>query len=92
MVKPGNILSFLSLSLLLMLGAPPAAVADQDGCNDAVTQYNSSVDEISSTLRRYTNCVGGSQGRDDCSSEFRRVRNAQGEFESAVSQFTSECN
>jgi hypothetical protein len=35
--------------------------------NRAECRYNSSVSDISSYLRRYANCVSGSQGQDDCS-------------------------
>ena len=44
------------------------------------------------TLRRYTNCISNSRGRDDCSSEFRRLKNAQDDFETAVSNYRSECD
>lgn len=77
---------------LLSCFAGPSALADADGCRDAVSSYNSSLSEIDSYVRRYSRCVSGSQGRDDCSSEFRRLRNAQSDFESAVSAFTSECD
>lgn len=77
---------------LLTVFAGPGAIADADGCRDAVSTYNGSLDEIDSYLRRYSRCVSGSQGQDDCSSEFRRLRNAQNDFESAVSAFISECD
>ncbi len=54
-------------------------------CSDEVQNYNNALEEVSSTLRRYSRCVADSRGHDDCSSEFRRLRNAQFDFESAVS-------
>lgn len=60
-------------------------------CEDAVSAYNSSTSEIEYNLRRYSRCVEASQGRDDCYSEFRRLRSAHSDFESAVSQYQSEC-
>ena len=68
-----------------------AAAAGPNECRDAIERYNSAVDEISSRLRRYARCVSDSQGLDDCSSEFRRLRSAHADFESAVSDHQREC-
>ena len=67
-----------------------ATVAGQQECKDAIDRYNSAVEDVSSALRRYANCVSGSQGNDDCSSEFRRVRSAHSEFEDAAIAYQSE--
>ncbi|KAA3502575.1 hypothetical protein DXM27_06175 [Rhizobium rhizogenes] len=64
-----------------------AGSAAANGCSDAVDAYNSATSEISGYLRRYVGCVENSQGADDCSSEFRRLRNAQSDFETAVSNY-----
>lgn len=66
--------------------------ADPADCQDAITEYDSAISDISTALRRYTNCVSSSKGHDDCSSEFRRLKSAQGDFESAVSKYSMECN
>jgi hypothetical protein len=66
-----------------------AAIAD---CSDATSTYNSAISDVSDALRRYSRCLSNSNGHDDCSSEFRRLKNAQSEFESAVSEYESECN
>jgi hypothetical protein len=76
----------LGFSLLILLVLP--AVAD---CESAVSEYNSSISDISSYLRRYSRCVADSRGNDDCSSEFRRLRSAHDDFENAVSRYQSEC-
>ena len=60
-------------------------------CRSATDEYNSALDDVASTLKRYTRCVAESKGRDDCSSEFRRLKNAQSDFESAVSHVESGC-
>jgi hypothetical protein len=60
-------------------------------CDDAVSSYNSALSDIESALKRYANCVGSSRGSDDCSSEFRRLRSAQSDFESAVSDYQADC-
>ncbi len=64
-----------------------AGSAAANECSDAVDAYNSATSEISGYLRRYVGCVENSQGTDDCSSEFRRLRNAQSDFETAVSNY-----
>jgi hypothetical protein len=75
-----------------LLISTTSTFADRADCEDAISSYNSAVSDISTALRRYSNCISASQGRDDCSGEFRRLRNAQGDFESAVSRYGSECN
>jgi hypothetical protein len=66
--------------------------ADSSDCQDAISEYNSAISDVSTALRRYTNCVSSSKGHDDCLSEFRRLKSAQSDFESAVSKFGMECN
>ncbi len=66
--------------------------ADPEECQDAISEYNSAVSDITTALRRYASCISGSQGREDCSGEFRRLRSAQGDFENAVSKYMMECN
>ena len=78
----------LAAALALGLSGPTRAASE---CSDAVNSYKSAVDDISYDLKRYSRCVGNSDGRDDCSSEFRRLKNAQDDFESAVSSYESEC-
>jgi hypothetical protein len=81
--------------LLAALGAAlsiPAANADADGCRDAVSSYNTALSSQSYNLQRYSRCLESSQGQDDCSSQFRRLRNTQSEIEWAVSSYQSECD
>ena len=61
-------------------------------CQDATSTYNATISDLSDALRRYSRCLSSSNGHDDCSSEFRRLKNAQSDFESAVSEYESECN
>jgi hypothetical protein len=70
----------------------PIARADPEECRDAIDKYKSAIDDVSEALRRYANCISNSRGHDDCSSEFRRLRNAQDDFESAVSAYESDCD
>jgi hypothetical protein len=65
--------------------------ADPEQCREAADAYKSAVSEVSDALRSYSNCISGSRGHDDCSSEFSTLQSAQDEFESAVSDYESEC-
>jgi hypothetical protein len=78
-------------ALIFMLGRGPMALAGSDECNDAVDNYNSALSDVGDTLKRYANCVSDSQGHDDCSIEFSQLKSAQDDFESAVSEYESEC-
>ncbi len=77
---------------ILLSAAAPLASAGPEECRDAVDHYNSVLEDVSSTLRQYGKCVASSQGHDECSMEFRRLKNAQDDFESAVSEIESECD
>jgi len=97
MLKTWPTVAFLCL---ITTGAPEAQETAQGDyqrtlaawdCNSAVDEYNSALGEIESYVRRYVNCVNSSRGYDDCSSEFRRLRNAQSDFESAVSNYGACC-
>jgi hypothetical protein len=65
--------------------------ADPESCRDATDQYSSAKSDVASALRAYASCIGGSDGHDDCSSEFSTLQSAQSDFESAVSDYESEC-
>jgi len=82
----------LAVSACLLSFGTPGQAKDPSSCNEAVDAYNNTVNGIADHLKRYSRCVGGSEGRDDCSTEFRRLRNSQSSFESAVSNFQSECD
>ena len=78
----------LAATLALGLSGPTHASSE---CSDAVDSYNSALEEVGYTLKRYARCVENSGGSDDCSSEFRRLKNSQYDFETAVSSYGSEC-
>jgi hypothetical protein len=78
---------FLAITLIFCM-ANSARAYD---CSYAISSYNSAVNDISYTLKRYANCVSNSQGKDDCSSEFRRLKSAQADLESAVSTISYSC-
>jgi hypothetical protein len=69
-----------------------AAKSDVDACDDAVEHYKSVLDDVARAMHRYANCVANSRGHDDCSTEFSTLRSAQDDFESAVSEYESDCS
>lgn len=77
------------MALLMFTVAGQAAKAGD--CSTAATDYNNAISEISSYLSRYTRCLNTSDGDNDCSSEFRRLKYAQHSFESAVSSVRWDC-
>ena len=78
--------------LIFVIVVTQPAGADEEQCRQAVDRYNSALADVSYALRRYASCVSDSKGNDDCSSEFRRLRSAQDDFKSAVSEYRSECS
>jgi hypothetical protein len=83
-----RVLGIMVLGAAAVWSVLPTSAATAD-CREATSSYNSA---ISDAIRRYTRCLSSSNGHDDCSSEFRRLKNAQSDFESAVSDFESACN
>jgi hypothetical protein len=67
------------------------AVADPEACQDAIDQFKSARSDVGSDLTNYASCMSGSDGHDDCSSEFSTLQSAQSDFESAVSSYESDC-
>lgn len=65
--------------------------ADPDSCRDAVDQYKSAKSDVESALREYNSCIDGTDGHDDCSTEFSALQSAQDDFEAAVSEYEGEC-
>jgi hypothetical protein len=78
----------IAFAFTLVISTATTASVD---CNAAVSRYNSALSDIDSYVRRYSRCVADSRGTDDCSSEFRRLRSAQSDFEDAVSDYQREC-
>ena len=79
---------FIGLAVFASTSASQAQASD---CKDAVENYNSALSDVTYTLRRYARCISASAGQDDCSSEFRRLKNAQSDLESAVNEIGSYC-
>ena len=69
-----------------------SAYADPDSCADAASQYKTAKSDVEDALKAYNDCIDSADGHDDCSSEFETLKSAQDDFESAVSDYESECN
>jgi hypothetical protein len=81
------------LAVVLMLACSVrVAAASPESCREAADAYRSAVSDVSDALRIYASCISSSGGHDDCSSEFSILSSAQDDFESAVSEYESECS
>jgi hypothetical protein len=77
------------LAILTALIVPQLARADE--CGDAVVDYNAVLAKLNEATQSFSNCVANSLGTDSCSVEFRVLRQAQGEFESAIALYIKDC-
>jgi len=80
-----------AMVIVVALTASIPATADQEACRGAVFALKSAKNTAGDYLRRYASCLSRSDGRNDCSSEFSRLRSVQEDFESAVSDYQREC-
>ena len=78
-------------TLIFVLTALAAASADPKGCRNAAEAYKSAKRDVAENLRSYADCLHASDGHDDCTIEFSRLKSAQDDFESAVSDYEDEC-
>jgi hypothetical protein len=61
-------------------------------CQDALDQAESNASDLADYSRRLRNCAEAKDFSDDCSSEYRRVKNAASDYEFAVSSVQSNCH
>jgi len=66
--------------------------ADPEACGDAANHFTSAKSDIESAASDYESCVSGSNGHEDCSSEFSTLDSDHNDFESAVSEYEEECS
>lgn len=69
-----------------------AGTRGSSDCRQAKEEATNAASELANYSRRLRSCAEAEDLSDDCSSEFRRVKNAFGDYESAVSTVTSTCN
>lgn len=84
-----------SSALLILIASgiidAQSAYASPEQCKYAIEKYNSTISNIQYSLRRYTTCLSNSQGHEDCSYEFRKLKYDQSDYENVVSEMSSEC-
>lgn len=61
-------------------------------CRDARERARSAAEDLASRAGRLKSCAENTDYSDDCSSEFRRVKSAFSDYESAVSEVSSDCD
>lgn len=60
-------------------------------CEDARSKAKGAASELADYSRRLRSCAENEDFADDCSSEYRRVKNSYSDYESAVSEVGSNC-
>ncbi len=61
-------------------------------CRDSHSRAEGAASELADYSRKLRNCAEAQDFGDDCSTEFRRVKNAYSDYEDAVSSVSSNCN
>ena len=69
--------------------------SDDEGseeCRDAKERARSAADELAHCAKRLKSCAENHDFSDDCYTEYRKTKNAFDEYETAVSEVSSECD
>ena len=61
-------------------------------CREAKERARAAAEELADYARKLKNCAESYDFSDDCYTEFRRTKDAFEDYESAVSDVSSECN
>ena len=72
--------------------ASQSKTGKSDECRESTHRAESAASELADRARKLRNCAEAQDYSDDCDTEFRRVRNAHSDYESAVSSVRNECN
>ncbi|MFX0115215.1 MAG: hypothetical protein ACFFB3_11770 [Candidatus Hodarchaeota archaeon] len=64
---------------------------EAEECREAKERARSAADELAYYAKRLKGCAENYDFSDDCYTEYRRTKNAFDEYESAVSEVSSEC-
>lgn len=81
------------ITMARVVRAGSASSDDGSGeCREARERAESAASELADYARRLKSCAESGDTSDDCSTEFRRVKDAQHDYESAVSDVSSNCN
>jgi len=79
-------------ALFLSTSASAQYGAESSDCTDARDNAESAASDLGGYARRLQQCAESEDFGDDCSTEFRRVKSAYSDYESAVSDVSSYCN
>lgn len=86
----------LLLGALLTIGCAVSASAQysdtSEECRVSTDQASSTASDLANYSKRLQRCAEAEDFTDDCSSEFRRVKNAHSDYESVVSEVSVYCN
>jgi hypothetical protein len=82
----------INIGAALIFCVSSASLAGPSECQEVISEFKSARSNISTALQTYTSCVSGSDGHDDCSTEFEQLKSVQDDFEDAVSKYETECN
>lgn len=81
----------MAAATLLLSSAASAQFGGSD-CTDARDRATSAASDLSGYARRLERCADSGDFTDDCSTEFRRVKNTHSDYESAVSEVSIYCD
>lgn len=79
--------SALLIACLALVATPLMA----NECEEAMTEYNAALVNISASISSYQGCLDASQGQSDCASEFKALDGNQEIFEKAVRNLKGAC-
>lgn len=82
---------YVTIVAISLCGMASIAYADSYECQSSIDTYNAALQDIGYAMKHYSNCVSDSHGHDDCSLAFNRLKSAQNDFESAVSEYGINC-
>ena len=69
-----------------------SAMGKSSECRDAQSRAESAASELADRAKKLRSCAEAADFSEDCSSEFRRTKNAHSDYEDAVSAVGSSCN
>lgn len=91
-MKARVVLAITASALLLSSSAIAQYGYGGSDCSDARDRATSAASDLSGYARRLQRCADSGDFSDDCSTEFRRVKYAHADYESAASDVSMYCN
>ena len=70
---------------------PALGQVRESACQGAKVAFPQAVKEVQERLQRYAECIDKSNGSENCSSEFLRLRTAQSSLETITTQHRTFC-